>query len=147
MIFGGVCLLLIGGYEKIDSLKMFRVYKYILFFSSLIIFLFPNNSFIIRILLTFVFFCSVPSLTINKCYIVLSIPNKYKGSGVALSLLSENIIKIVGLIFIKLAFNLRSNFIINIPLFFFFLLSCIIINDKNEIFINKGTEKELEDVK
>ena len=147
MILGGICLLCIGGYEKINSLKMLRVYKNILFFCSLIIFLFSSSLFILGILYILIFFCSVPLLTINKCFIVNSIPNKYKGSGVALSLLLGNIIQIVGFIFIKLALNLNSNFIINIPLIIFFLLSYIYINYKKEIEINKSKEKELEDVK
>ena len=49
MIFGGICLLCIVGYEKINnSSRMLRIYKNILFFCSLIIFLSSNESFNLR---------------------------------------------------------------------------------------------------
>jgi hypothetical protein len=141
MIIGGICLLYIGGYKNKNSSKMLRVYKYILFFCSLIIFLSLYNLFILIILLFLIFFCSIPLLTINKCFIICSIPNKYKGSGLALSLLLGNIILIVGPIFIKFSNNLKSVFILNIPSIIFFLLSNIYASYLNEIEINNSRER------
>ena len=143
MIFGGICLLYFGEYENINSSKMLNVYNIIFSLCLLIIFFYSYLFLFFSIIINF---CSIPLLTITKCFIVNCIPNKYKGSGVALIFLLGNIIDIVGSFFIKWAYKLNSNFIINILPIIFFLLKCLYNSYQKEIEINNGKEKELEDI-
>ena len=89
IVFGGIILICIGGYEYKVSSKFLSVYSII----SVFFLIFYDLFFF------FLFFFSTPLLIINKCVMVNCIPNKYKGPGLALSLLLENIIKFVGTIF------------------------------------------------
>ena len=87
-IFGAIYLLCLGGYENKKSAFYLGLFAIISFFSISMI-AFSDNSLIFWI--GFYLFMSIrlPLLTILMCFIVNCIPNKYKGSGVSLSLLLE----------------------------------------------------------
>ena len=87
IIYGGICLLYVGGYENKNSSILFSIYAIILYY---IVLFFQAYK-----ILLFALIFPLLLLTINKCFIVNCIPNKYKGSGVALSLFLRNIIQIL----------------------------------------------------
>ena len=154
IIFGGIGLLCFGGYENKNSSIFFSIYVIIIFFCLLLVQLpSPNLTLYLFLLIStlIVFIFPLPLLTINKCFIVNCIPNKYKGSGVALSLFLRNIIQILKP-FLKFFFNLKD---LNRVIFLYILIMIFCFfssyyryrNYKNENEINNGKEKELEDVK
>ena len=108
------------------------------------------------IFLFFFFSFSDTLLIINKCFIVNCIPNKYKGTGVALSLFLENIIKLVGPYFLKfLDKSFDNSFLPKIIHLILYILSIIFYlyssfyryrNVENVNEINNDKEKELEDI-
>ena len=147
IVFGGIILICIGGYEYKVSSKFLSVYSII----SVFFLIFYDLFFF------FLFFFSTPLLIINKCVMVNCIPNKYKGPGLALSLLLENIIKFVGTIFSEFSIISFDNsyflkttiLLIHILATIFFLLSSFYrIKNENENIneINNDKEKELEDI-
>jgi len=156
IIFVGIGLLCFGGYENKKSSIFFSIYVIIIFFCLLLVQLpSPNLTLylflLISTLIAFIF--PLPLLTINKCFIVNCIPNKYKGSGVALSLFLRNIIQILKP-FLKFFFNLKD---LNRVIFLYILIMIFCFfssyyryrnyKNENENEINNGKEKELEDVK
>ena len=95
-------------------------------------------------------------LITNKCIIINCIPNKYKGSRVALYLLLGNISQLVGPNFIKLIYrSFDKNILLLIIHLMVYILSNIfslyssfyrLRNVENVNEINNGKEKELEDI-
>ena len=95
-------------------------------------------------------------LIINKCIIISFISNKYKGFGVALSLLSENLSKLISPLFFEFLNSSFGNSFL--PLIIHLIIYSIIFylyasfyryrNVKNENVkqINNDKEKELEDI-
>ena len=148
ILSGGIKLICIGGYENKVSSIFLIVNSIIDFF-----FIFSYDLFFL-----YLFFFSTPLFIINKCVMVNCIPNKYKGPGLALSLLLENIIKFVGTIFSEFSIISFDNsyfpikikiLLINILATIFFLLSSFYrIKNENENIneINNDKEKELEDI-
>ena len=92
MIFGGICLLYIGGYENKKSAFYLGICTIISFFCISMI-AFTDNSTIFSI--GFYLFVSIRKsyLIILMCFIINFIPNKYKGSGVSLFFTLDTIIK------------------------------------------------------
>ena len=99
IIFGGMVLSCIGGYEKEKSAIFLGTLSIILYFSILII-AFVYNSYIFYIGLFLNRYFSMPFILIINCFIVNSIQNKYKIAGIALSLIITTIFgDFIGLIF------------------------------------------------
>ena len=158
-ILGGICLLFIGGYEKKNSSIFLSICSIIIFFCLLIIDL-PYNIFILLFGLLMFFLFSEPLFIINKCIIINCIPNKYKGSGQALSVLSLNISAMVGPPFFEYLYKLFGNSILLLIIhFFLYILATIFClyssfyryrNIENENGkanrINNCKEKVLEDI-
>ena len=142
IIFGGICLLCVGGYENKNSSILFSIYAIILYY--IVLFFLAYKTLLIALIFPLLL------LTINKCFIVNCIPNKYKGSGVALSLFLRNIIQILKP-FLKFFYNSEG---LNRVIILYILVMILVFfssfyryrNYKNGNKINNDEEKELEDV-
>ena len=147
-----ICLLFIGGFENKNSSILLSVCAIISFFCFLAITL-SDFTIAFNIGIVFFIFFSLPLITINDFFIINSITNEYKGSGVSLSLLLGNIAKLVGFIFCTILFDKDnpSLDVINISLYILMVIFCLYSsfyryrkdkNEENEI----NNEKELEDI-
>ena len=150
LIFGGIFLLCVGGYENKDSSILFSIYAIILYYIVLFFQAFKNLFLIFLASALIVLIFPLLLLTINKCFIVNCIPNKYKGSGIALSLFLRNLIQIFKP-FLKFFYNSEG---LNRVIILYILVMILVFfsscyryrNYKNENKINNDEEKELEDV-
>ena len=141
IIFGGICLLCVGGYENKNSSILFSIYAIILYY--IVLFFLAYKTLLIALIFPLLL------LTINKCFIVNCIPNKYKGSGVALSLFLRNIIQILKP-FLKFFYNSEG---LNRVIILYILVMILVFfssfyryrNYKNGNKINNDEEKELKD--
>jgi hypothetical protein len=155
LLIGGICLVCIGGYEDKECSIFLSVCFIISFFSLLIIDLSFNISIFCLGIFMF-FFVSAPFLIISKCIIISSFSNKYKGFGVALSLLLENISKLVSPIFFEfLNSSFGNSFLpLIIHLIIYSIIFCLYssfyryrnIKNENVKEIKNDKEKELEDI-
>ena len=153
LFFGGICLLCLGGYENKNSTVFLGISSIISFFSLLII-VFSTQTFMFFAFL-FVFF-SLPMITIIKCYVISSLPNKFRGSGFAFSSLLENISLMISPIFSEfLTKNYHKNMkylelnfyiIIYIVAFICCLLLLYYKCKDNQKEAKKDDEKELENI-
>lgn len=156
LIIGGICLLCIGGYENKKSSIFLGVSSIISYLGSLMIAFSSESIFFIGIFL-FIFF-SVPILLLIKCFIISSLPNKYKGSGFALSSLLENISILVEPQFNKfLKEKLGKDkktlcWKIHINIYILELIFCLLLiyykhkNNKKEEEVKQDNGKELENI-
>ena len=153
LFFGGICLLCLGGYENKNSTVFLGISSIISFFSLLII-VFSTQTFMFFVFL-FIFF-SLPMITIIKCYVISSLPNKFRGSGFAFSSLLENISLMISPIFSEfLTKNYHKNMkylelnfyiIIYIVAFICCLLLLYYKCKDNQKEAKKDDEKELENI-